>query len=168
MPGVVNSNLATNVYNVPVPAGANATTFVQTQLPSDQRSGIVTMAAFIASQAGADRESLVHRALNVKNSLLCLVTPPPPDGIGDQIAAARAQFEVQTGQEQAAYRASIPLCKGCHGNFDSYGLVLDPYYQRAVPLLSGAVVLVFLVLCANVCSLLLARLTGRRREFAMC
>jgi len=48
------------------------------------------------------------------------------------------------------------------------GLVLDPYYQRAVPLLSGAVILVFLVLCANVCSLLLARLSGRRREFAMC
>jgi putative ABC transport system permease protein len=40
--------------------------------------------------------------------------------------------------------------------------------QRAVPVLSGAVVLVFLVLCANVSSLVLARLTGRRREFAVC
>jgi predicted permease len=48
------------------------------------------------------------------------------------------------------------------------GMVLDPYYQRAVPLLSGAVILVFLVLCANVSSLLLARLTARRREFALC
>jgi predicted permease len=47
------------------------------------------------------------------------------------------------------------------------GLVLDPYYQRAVPLLSGGVILVFLVLCANVSSLLLARLTARRREFSM-
>lgn len=47
------------------------------------------------------------------------------------------------------------------------GLVLDPYYQRAVPLLAGGVILVFLVLCANVSSLLLARLTGRQREFSM-
>lgn len=47
------------------------------------------------------------------------------------------------------------------------GMVLDPYYQRAVPLLAGGVVLVFVVLCANVCSLLLARLTARRREFGM-
>lgn len=45
--------------------------------------------------------------------------------------------------------------------------VLDPYYERAVPLLAGGVILVFLVLCANVSSLLLARLTERRREFSM-
>ena len=47
------------------------------------------------------------------------------------------------------------------------GLVLDAYYERAVPLLAAGVVLVFLVLCANVCSLLLGRLTTRQREFAM-
>jgi len=44
---------------------------------------------------------------------------------------------------------------------------LDPYSNRAVPLLALGVVLVFLVLCANVCNLLLARLTTRRREFSM-
>jgi putative ABC transport system permease protein len=43
----------------------------------------------------------------------------------------------------------------------------DAYSNRAIPLLAGGVVLVFLVLCANVCSLLLARLTARRREFSM-
>jgi putative ABC transport system permease protein len=48
------------------------------------------------------------------------------------------------------------------------GLAEDPYYQRAVPLLAGGVGLVFLVLCANVCSLLLARLSARQREFRMC
>jgi putative ABC transport system permease protein len=47
------------------------------------------------------------------------------------------------------------------------GMVLDSYYQRALPLLAGGVILVFLVLCANVCSLLLARLRARRREFGM-
>src|SRR5688500_611688 len=41
-------------------------------------------------------------------------------------------------------------------------LARDPYYQRAVPLLAGGVGLVFLVLCANVCSLLLARLSARQ------
>jgi putative ABC transport system permease protein len=45
--------------------------------------------------------------------------------------------------------------------------VQDAYTSRAVPLLTGGVVLVFLVLCANVCSLLLARMAARRREFSM-
>jgi predicted permease len=48
------------------------------------------------------------------------------------------------------------------------GMVLDNYYQRAVPLLAGGVLLVFFVLCANLSSLLLSRLTARRREFSMC
>lgn len=43
----------------------------------------------------------------------------------------------------------------------------DEYSRRAVPLLAGGVGLVFLALCANVCGLLLARLTARRREFSM-
>jgi predicted permease len=43
----------------------------------------------------------------------------------------------------------------------------DQYSRGAVPLLAGGVGLVFLVLCANVCGLLLARLTTRRREFTM-
>jgi predicted permease len=47
------------------------------------------------------------------------------------------------------------------------GMVLDPYYERAVPLLAGGVILVFVVLCANVSSLLLARLTSCQREFSV-
>lgn len=47
------------------------------------------------------------------------------------------------------------------------GFRLDEYSQRALPLLAGAVILVFLVLCANVCSLLLSRLTDAGREFGI-
>ncbi len=48
------------------------------------------------------------------------------------------------------------------------GAYRDAYLTGAVPLLAGGVLLVFLVLCANVSSLLLERFTSRRREFAMC
>ena len=44
----------------------------------------------------------------------------------------------------------------------------DGYYRRAVPFLSGGVVLLFLVLCANVSSLLLASIVSRGRELATC
>jgi putative ABC transport system permease protein len=45
---------------------------------------------------------------------------------------------------------------------------LGSFTQRALWLLFAGVALVFLVLCANVSSLLLARLTSRRREFGVC
>lgn len=48
------------------------------------------------------------------------------------------------------------------------GVELNEYYQRAMPLLVGGVALVFLVLCANVCSLLLAQMTTRRHELGVC
>jgi len=59
--------------------------------------------------------------------------------------------------ENASLRARVSTVAGMR----------DEYSTRAVPVLAGGVGLVFLVLCANVCGLLLARLTGRRREFSM-
>jgi putative ABC transport system permease protein len=48
------------------------------------------------------------------------------------------------------------------------GQPAPPQARQAVLALGGGVVLVFLVLCLNVASLLLARFTARRREFGMC
>jgi len=123
----VNTTLANQIYKVPVPAGATDTNFVQTTLPQDQRSGIITSAPYITLRAGADRESVVKRALLIKDTLLCLTTSAPPANIADAVSAARANFESQTEQEQVATRKAVPLCTSCHGNFDSYGLVLDGY-----------------------------------------
>lgn len=78
---------------------------------------------------------------------------PRADAVRIATDAARA---ADSGNEKLSLRVQ-PLA----------GMVLDTYSQRAVPLLAGGVVLVFLVLCANVSSLLLARFTARRREFSM-
>jgi predicted permease len=48
------------------------------------------------------------------------------------------------------------------------GFAVDPYYQRALPVLGAGVTLVFLVLCANASSLILASFSARRREFGLC
>jgi predicted permease len=44
----------------------------------------------------------------------------------------------------------------------------SPYTRQAVTLLAGGVALVFLVLCANASSLLLARFSARQQELRMC
>jgi putative ABC transport system permease protein len=45
---------------------------------------------------------------------------------------------------------------------------LDDYSRMAIMALAGGVALVFLVLCANVTNLILARTTDRRQEFGVC
>ena len=77
---------------------------------------------------------------------------PEADALAVATAAARAA-DPSMATHQAVLR---PLANS----------QLDPYYSRAIPVLAGGIVLVFLVLCANVCSLLLAQMTARRREFA--
>ena len=69
------------IYDVPVPAGATPTNFVETTLPADQRAGMLTNAAFITTRARADGVGVVPRGLAVKALFLCLETPPPPDDI---------------------------------------------------------------------------------------
>ena len=46
--------------------------------------------------------------------------------------------------------------------------MLDKYSQRSITVLAVAVVLVFLVLCANAMNLMLTRFSERQREFGMC
>jgi len=126
----LNTNLATMIYDVPVPAGATATNFVETTLPADQRAGMLTSAAFITTRARADGVGVVPRGLGVKALFLCLGTPPPPDAInmpGGPVDSQRKMLETQTAQEQVATRAAVPLCGQCHPTFDPYGLVLDWY-----------------------------------------
>jgi len=73
-------------------------------------------------------------------------------------------LRLATGAARAADAANASLRPWV---FTLAGMDDDEYSSRAVPLLAGGVGLVFLVLCANVCGLLLARLTARRREFSM-
>ena len=77
---------------------------------------------------------------------------PPADALGVATNAA-SQSE---GSTPEMWATADPLDAGGP----------DEYYARAIPLLSGGVALLFIVLCANVGSLLLTGLTARRREVA--
>lgn len=68
----------------------------------------------------------------------------------------------ELGRLPANYSGRLPLQR--IGRPDQ----LDPFTRQALWLLLGGVVLVFVVLCANVSSLLLAQLSARRRELGVC
>lgn len=125
----LNSNLASMIYKIPVPAGATPTDFVEATLPADQRAGMLTNAGFITTRARPTYVSIVARGLGVESLFLCLIPPPPPTTgvVAEQIATAQANISMQTGQEQVAFRSMTAPCNGCHPGFDPYGLVLDWY-----------------------------------------
>lgn len=83
-------------------------------------------------------------------------------GIARAEADARVSaIAIQMAYRPRSYRRSPPIA--------TVGEVeLGAFTPPALWLLLGGVVLVFVVLCSNVCSLLLAHLSSRRREFGMC
>ncbi len=123
----LNPRLATEIYKVPVPAGATATNYVQATLPTDQRAGILTNAAFIAARGRSNGLGLVvPRGRMVTAAILCMPPDPPPESLKDAIANATASQATTTAQEQAASRNNA-VCGTCHAQIDPYGLVLDYY-----------------------------------------
>jgi predicted permease len=99
---------------------------------------------------------------------------PPPDRATElptpfaRVASGVPDADVRRMATEAAHAAD-PSTTRLFARLDPLtGLRQDRYNQRALPLLFGGVGLVFLVLCANVSSLLLVRLTERRREFSTC
>jgi putative ABC transport system permease protein len=98
---------------------------------------------------------------------------PPPGALGRPMVFVRLAAGIPAAD---AFRAATQLAHAADGSTAQLwvrttplaGARPDAYSARAVPLLAVGVVLVFLVLCANVSTLLLERFTVRRREFAMC
>ena len=118
----LNSNLATMVYMVPAPPGATPTSFVQTTLPADLRSGLLTNAALLTTRPNIQANNfVVPRGLLVSTVLLCM-PHPGPDMPGS------AAFDRQsTARQQVDVRAAQPACSACHAQFDPYGLALENY-----------------------------------------
>jgi putative ABC transport system permease protein len=79
---------------------------------------------------------------------------PAADALRTATAAGRATGVMPEGS-QFLFR---PIAAG----------MVDPYSRRSISVLAVAVILVFLVLCANAMNLMLTRFSERQREFGMC
>jgi hypothetical protein len=123
----LNPSLATTIYAVPVPAGATATKFVETMLPPDQRSGLLTNAALLASHGRSSGQGLViPRGRFVALALMCTPIRAPGHDMIPVDTLVRPPGP-QTAQQEVASRAAQPSCNPCHELFDPYGLALDNY-----------------------------------------
>jgi hypothetical protein len=117
-----NTSLAPDIYAIPPPAGATSTTFAPTTLPADQRSGLLTNAAFLTAGSRPDGHGLVAlRGSIVSATVLCM------PAMGPCTRGPDYPLPMQTAEEQVLLRAKQPGCRACHAQFDAYGLALASY-----------------------------------------
>ncbi len=118
----VNATLA-DVYGVPRP-----TTWAPVTLPANQRGGILTQAAFLASHAHAVAGSPPLRAVFVMNRLLCFPPlSPPPDADTSpptQAPGSAARTNRQLFEERVKAGGT---CIGCHNLIDPIGFTFENY-----------------------------------------
>jgi hypothetical protein len=110
------------VYGVTKPAGYQVGTPVT--LPSSERAGLLTQAAFLARNAHADQSSPVHRGIVVRENLLCQPIPPPPANVNNAPPQASSATSTRQRFEQ---HSSDPNCSGCHQLMDPIGVAFEHY-----------------------------------------
>jgi hypothetical protein len=100
-------------------------------LPSG-RSGFLTEAGLLATQAKPDRPSPVLRGELVRVQLLCQALPPPPAGVNTQLPPVDPN--VPNRQRFTAHSANQP-CQSCHQLMDPIGFGFEGFdgIGRPVP-----------------------------------
>ena len=121
----VNEPLA-KFYGVPYPGASGSTEFLPVTLPATERAGLLTQPSLLAGRARTDNTSVVARGLFVRGALLCLSKiASPPAALAERIQQQLAAD--LTERERSAQRTSDTNCRGCHAQFDAFGLLLENY-----------------------------------------
>lgn len=91
---------------------------------SQQRGGLLGMAAVLTVSANGVETSPVTRGVWVSENLLGVVPPPPPD----EVPAIDANVSgATTIREKLALHSSDQSCKVCHRRIDPFGYALESY-----------------------------------------
>ncbi len=110
------------LYGAQRPAGASPGDPVP--LDPTQRSGILTLAGFLAKHAHGNQSSPVHRGMIVRENIMCQPIPPPPANVD---GAPPTPTEVGSTRERFAQHVADPSCAGCHKLIDPPGLAFEHY-----------------------------------------
>ncbi|MEL6184540.1 MAG: DUF1592 domain-containing protein [Myxococcota bacterium] len=103
---------ATELYGASDPDGDGRSSLTGTP----RTAGILTLGAFLTTQAHENTVSWVHRGLWIRDHLLCEGVPPPPPDVDDAAEDALAGGRVEN-----------PKCSACHRKLDPLGKAFDAF-----------------------------------------
>jgi hypothetical protein len=107
-------------YGLPASTG---TAWQKTDLPKDQRAGILTQAGLLASLAHENRTSYILRGKMIREALFCAKVPPPPGNVPPEVNVS----PTASARERAAQHRADPACATCHELFDPIGFAFESY-----------------------------------------
>ena len=110
------------LYDVSHPTGSGVATV---SLPESQRAGILTRAGLMTIKASQDETSTIFRGLLVTRGLLCALTPAPNPELLKLNDTIKAQVLSERGRAET--RMAMADCKGCHGQFEPFGIAFENY-----------------------------------------
>lgn len=120
----VNADMA-RIYGVPAPATADAWT--ETDLPAEQRAGLLTRAAFLAGTSHRGGTSPPVRGNAIMLHMLCRLPAPPPPDADLSMPVQDPRIGPQTNRELFADRTATPACQQCHRALNGIGFGFENY-----------------------------------------
>lgn len=115
----VDANLA-SFYGLETRPGG----FEKVRLPGNERRGVLTKPAILASLASAREGNYIQRGKFVLEQVLCQPVPAPPS---DALAQNPSFPEGSSNREMSEIRRAIPSCTSCHELLDGIGLSFDHF-----------------------------------------
>jgi hypothetical protein len=110
-----------DIYGISEPSGFRVGD--QVAMPAE-RSGLLTLAAFLGSHAHGADSSVVHRGIAIRENVLCqMIEPPPPDVMVTPLPPT----EGMTARDRFRAHESADACAGCHSQMDPIGLAFENF-----------------------------------------
>jgi Protein of unknown function (DUF1592)/Protein of unknown function (DUF1588)/Protein of unknown function (DUF1595)/Protein of unknown function (DUF1585)/Protein of unknown function (DUF1587) len=119
---LVNDALAP-IYGVPTPGSKD---LKWTEVPADQRSGILTQAGLLSAFAHQRNDAPVRRGVFVLDRLLCSAPPAPPTNVNTAAADSVVGSNLTTRQ-MLEQTHTVGACVGCHRSIDGAGFGFEHY-----------------------------------------
>jgi len=110
-----------------LPGNTTDAAFTATDMPGEDRVGIVSHPGLTAMLARPNETNPISRGLFLRKTLMCQDLPPPPAGVViPQLAPVSL---TQSTRDRLDQHAKDPVCGSCHNLIDPPGYALENFDQ---------------------------------------
>jgi hypothetical protein len=123
---LTRSETFVNAVNAPLYGlSASSGSMMRVALDPAQRSGILTIPAFLGTRAHSDSSAPILRGISIVRGVMCLTIPPPPPNVPQLPPVTDTSFT--TTRDRVEKHVASGACPGCHSRINPLGYPLESY-----------------------------------------